>query len=192
MDQGPCRHGGGAADLRLTAAGRAGDAGPVGDHRADAAGGEHGLQHLVLGEVLPPVEGHQHRRHHPAGPGGGGGHDAAHTGVALPHGEGLGNHLSDELPANGGAAGRVVPHLLALAAGEAAEAPPVPGVDLGGLLHGVPGPGHLLQGVAPGHAPVDHIRLQDDLPEGLALPPDGGDNLLHGIQIHLSSPSCSG
>ena len=46
--QRPCRHGGGGADLRLTAAGRTGNAGPEADDRADAGGGIQRLQDFLL------------------------------------------------------------------------------------------------------------------------------------------------
>ena len=47
-DQRARRHGGRRADLRLTAAGSAGDARPVGDDRADAGGDIQRLEQLVL------------------------------------------------------------------------------------------------------------------------------------------------
>ena len=184
-------HGRGAADLRLTAPGGPGDAGPVGDHRTDAAGGKEGLQHGLLGQVLPPVEGDEYRRQHAAGPRRGGGHHPAHAGVGLAHGQRLGDDLGHELAADG-VLGSVVVHELPLSARQAAETAPLAGIHLGGLPHHVPGLGHLGQGVPPGDPPVGHVRLQDDLPEPLALPPGGGGDVAHRIQIHVSPPSCSG
>ena len=53
------------------------------------------------------------KREHPAGPGGGSGHDPAHTGVGLSHGEGLGDDLGDKVPADRLFFCGVFPHLLA-------------------------------------------------------------------------------
>ena len=189
--QRPRRHGRGAAHLRLTAAGGAGDAGPVGDHRADAAGHVQGLEHGELRQLLPAVQGNQHRRQHSAGPRRGSRHDPAHTGVGFAHGQRLGNDLSGEFPADGAVPGGVLAHPRPLPAHQAAEAAALTGVGVGGVQHGPPGKGHLFDALVPGDHPVGHVGLHHDLPDGLALPADDSQQFLHGVQIHVSPPSRS-
>ncbi len=66
--QRPGRHGGSGADLRLTSAGRAGNAGPERNDRPDAGGHIQRLEDLLLRCFTGLIQRHQHRRQHAAGP----------------------------------------------------------------------------------------------------------------------------
>ena len=162
--QGGGRHAGGGAHLRLTAPLRAGDGGPGGDHLSEAGGDIEGLYHGLVTQAVPGLEGNQHRRQHPAGPRRGGGHDAAHAGVALAGLEGGSDHLPQEGRAQAGArAVQQGPR----AAGEAAAGAGGGVVLRHRGLHGRPQGGHLVPGAVPVRTPVPEIVLQHRPPQGL-------------------------
>ena len=188
--QRPSRHGGGRADLRLTAAGSAGDARPIGDDRADTAGHIQRLQQLVLAQLLVPAQGQQHRRQHAAGARRRRRHDAAHTGVGLRHGQRLGDDLADVAAGHGFTPQAVLPHFHAVTAHQAADALAPAGVAVRRIGHGLPGDEHLRHGLVARHLALVHIRLQHDLPEGLALLLHAVKYFLHRIQSHRHPPPC--
>ena len=188
IHQGPSRHGGCRAHLRLAAAGGAGDGGPVADDGPDAGGHVQRPDDGILLYTAPAVQGHQHRRQYAAGPRRGGRHDPVHAGVGLRHAQCRGDDLLEVGAAEGLLSGGVVPHLLGIPPHQAADAAPVCPVGVHRLHHGPPGGVHLPEGGLRRHLPLFHVRVPHHLPEGFLTCLDLVENLLHGIQRHLSLP----
>ena len=188
MDQSGGGHRGGGADLRLTAPLRPGDGGPGGNDHPKAGGHVQRLnQGLVRdAEVFPA--GQEHRGQHPAGPGGGGGDDALHTGVALPHAQGPGHHVGEEGAAQGSALA-VIGHFAPVAPGQAAAGAvhgPIAPVGLGHSLQhgGHPGPGGLR-----GDVLALAVGQLDALPQGETSLLRAGYHLFNGCEVDHNGSS---
>lgn len=119
----------------------------------------------------------------PLGPGGGGGHDAAHAGVALPHLQGGGDDLGEHRPRQRDGAGL---HLPGIPAGEVAGGAPGRVVALHGLHHGPPQTGHFFPGGVPFPAPVPEIVGEDGLPQGHVT--GGAQQAFHRDKGHFTPP----
>ena len=142
----------------------------------------------MLAQLLILAHGQQHRRKHAAGARRGGRHNAAHAGVGLRHGQGLGDDLADVAAGHGPAPDGILPHFQAVAAYQAADAAAAAGVGVRRVHHVLPGGQHFCHGLLTGHLALVHVRFQHDLPEGLVLGFHAVKDFLHRIQRHRHHP----
>ena len=190
VDQGGGGHGGGRADLRLTAALGPGDGGPGGDDHSEAGGHIQGLDQLLPGEREVPGAGEEHRGQHAAGPRRGGGHDALHAGVALPHPQSPGHHLGEKGAAQG-VPGGVQGHFGPVTPRQAAVGAVLGLIALVRLHHGVQHGPHPLQRAGAGQVLPPAVGFQNVFPEGQAELFRILEHLGDGVKGDQRGTSCS-
>ena len=192
MDQGGGGHGGGGADLRLTAPLGPGDGGPGGDDHAEAGGHIQGLNQGLLPGLEVPAIGQEHCGQNAAGPGGGGGDNALHAGVALPHAQGSGDYVGEQGAAQGIPALAVGGHSAAVAPHQAAVGAVALLVALIRLGHGLQHGGHSGPGDLGGDILPVAVGQLDIFPQGQIGLPAVLQHLVDGSKVNHCAASSFG